>query len=570
MLVSLTVKQFALIEHVHLDLHAGMTVFTGETGAGKSMLVGALGAVFGARASVEWVRHGAEKAEVTAVWQTERPEAHEASGSNMRLAALLESHDIECGIECEDSIIVRRIITQDGRSRAYINGTPVALKILRQIGDVCLDFHGQHEHQSLLQADVQQQIIDASLPTDALSNMTAAFADWQVLQRRMQALHTERGETEQQATWMREELQRLECLELEPDSSEKLQEDVDAGRHHAQVQQAAAESLELLDEAEPCVRALLAQARQALIGVEDYHQGLRASREMIDQVDAILGETVPELRNVMDQSFDAAGLRLAEERLMAIHEAKRKHDCDESGLIALMFDWQQRLAALDTAGWDEASLQEALQKAADAFRQQANVLTQQRQVCGQHIVQQLRPFLDRLSLAGMQLRFDVAPQGSECDWSANGWDTIGIQVMSNPGEPWRDLAAVASGGEVSRLVLALKGCGVLDDMPHIAVFDEVDTGIGGETAWCVGELLAAMGHERQVLVISHLPQVAACADHQVVIDKQQTNGRTITTLKSVQTSDRQEEIARMLGGVDADGLRHADNFLERGQAISAT
>ncbi len=558
MLTSLTVKQFALIEHVHLELHAGMTVFTGETGAGKSMLVGALGAVFGARASSEWVRHGAEKADVTAVWQ----------GDDARIIRLLDDHDIDA----EDELILRRVVTKDGRSRAYLNGVPVALKILRQIGDVCLDFHGQHEHQSLMQASVQMQVVDAVLSGTAdnniLNDVAEAFKSWKKQQNQLKSLRSERGDTEQQAAWMREELVRLEVLQLEPELAESLQITVDAGRHHAQVQQAAAESLMVLDEAEPSVRALLARASQALGPVEAFHQALRDGRMLIDQMDALLGEAVPELRYVMDQSFDAAALRESEERLLALHEAMRRHACDESGLLNLIEDWQQQLARLDTAGWDEASLLQAVEEAASHYRRQAAALTEQRRTVATDICQQLRPFLDRLALAGMQVRFDVLPQKEESSWHASGWDHITMKIMSNPGEPWRDLAAVASGGEVSRLVLALKGCGALNDMPNIAVFDEVDTGIGGETAWCVGELLASMGKERQVLVISHLPQVASCADHQVVIGKREKDGRTLTQLEPVLATDRQHEVARMLGGTDVHGLQHAEAFLQRGQSIS--
>jgi len=555
MLISLTVKQFALIEHVHLELSAGMTVFTGETGAGKSMLVGALGAVFGARASAEWVRHGAEKAEVTALWQ----------GSGSLIGDILEANDIDV----DDELMLRRVVTQDGRSRAYINGVPVALKVLRQIGDVCLDFHGQHEHQSLLQPEVQQHLIDAGLQGSVLADVATAFTAWKQLQRQLKTMQSERGDSEQQADWMRQELSRLEGLDIEPELGETLQEEVDAGRHHAQVQQAAAQALMVLDEAEPCVRDLLARVAQALVPVEDFHAGLHSSRELIDQMDALLGETVPELNAVLDQSFDESELRHCEERLMALHECKRRHDCDEIGLLDLMQNWQQRLAALDTVGWDEASLLKALEQAAECYRQQAAILTEQRQASGAIMSQQLRPFLDRLALAGMQVRFDVLRQEDESCWSACGWDAIVMQVMSNPGEPWRDLAAVASGGEVSRLVLALKGCGGLDDMSPLVVFDEVDTGIGGETAWCVGELLATMGRERQVLVISHLPQVASCAEHQIVIDKHEKDARTVTQLKRVQAGDRQLEIARMLGGSDdADSLKHADGFLTRGQPFS--
>lgn len=249
---------------------------------------------------------------------------------------------------------------------------------------------------------------------------------------------------------------------------------------------------------------------------------------------------------------------------MRLHEAMRRHKTDEAGLLALAAEWLERLSALDTAGWDEASLNKALAEATEAYRKAAAKLGAARKEAGESLVGEMRPFLDRLALAGMQVRFEVAPAESEAGWGLHGWDTVQATVMSNPGEPWRPLASVASGGELSRLVLALKGCGALRSMPHIAVFDEVDTGIGGETAWCVGELLAAMGKERQVFVISHLPQVAACADRQVVIRKAEKDGRTVTRLEELDAASRQQEIARMLGGADHESLEHATRLLARG------
>ncbi|MFQ5345746.1 MAG: DNA repair protein RecN [Mariprofundus sp.] len=553
MLVSLTVKQFALIEQVHLELGSGMTVFTGETGAGKSMLGGALAAVFGARAHTDWVRHGAKKAEVTAIWE----------GGDVRIDALLEDGDIDR----EDSLILRRVITCDGRSRAYINGVPVALKTLQKIGEICLDMHGQHEHQALMQPLVQRRLLDASVPDSLLHDTKTAFDVWQDICSRLQALHHDRGETEQQAAWMREELNRLEDLDISEGMVDGLQREVDAGRHHAQIQQSASEALALLDESEPSVRDMLARAIHAVEMAEDFHAGLRSSRQLLDQMDVLLGEATPELRSVLDDAFDEIALQQSEQRLMGLHEAMRRHGCDESGLLALMDEWRERLTMLDTAGWDEAALLEKLEKSRDSYCQCATALSEERKRSGEQLAGRLRPFLNRLALSGMQVRFGVQIAEDESGWSASGRDRIGIKIMSNPGEPWRDLADVASGGELSRLVLAFKSCGVLSNTPHIAVFDEVDTGIGGETAWCVGELLARMGKDRQVLVISHLPQVASCADHQVVICKNEKEGRTITGLEPVDGQSRQAEIARMLGGVEGQSIQHAKDMLVRGRVM---
>lgn len=550
MLASLTIKQFALMESVHLELGVGMTVFTGETGAGKSMLVDALGAAFGVRASADWVRHEAERAEVTAVW----------SGREPRLDELLREQDIEP----EEELILRRIITSDGRSRALVNGTPVAIRLLQQLGDICLDLHGQHEHQALLRPEFQRLLLDSRLDQALLDEVREVYEQWRTTGQQLQSLRNQRGETEGQAQWLHEELERLEALAVEPGLAVALQERVEAGRHHEQIRQAAAEALSLLDEAEPNARELVARASHAVAAAETYYAGLSGSRDLLDQIDALISEAVPELRDASELSFDEEGLRQAEERLMRLHEAMRRHDRDEEGLISLVGEWQQRLAGLDTAQWDEASLVRSLAQLAEQYRQAARRLNAARQKSAELLCRELRPFLDRLALPGMQVRFDIDAREDESGWGSNGWDEIGISVMSNPGEPWRSLSAVASGGELSRMVLALKGCGVLRQVPPIAVFDEVDTGVGGETAWCVGELLRAMGRERQVLVISHLPQVAASANAHVVISKGEKAGRTITGLTSVQGQQRQEEIARMLGG-GPDALGHAGRMLERGE-----
>jgi DNA repair protein RecN (Recombination protein N) len=551
MLTTLIVRQFALMENVQLELGAGMTVFTGETGAGKSILVDALGAVFGARASADWVRHGAQRAEVIATW----------FGEDARLSRLLHEQDIEP----EEELILRRIISMDGRSRAYINGVPVALKVLQQLGNICLDLHGQHEHQALLQNYFQRDLLDAGVQKQSLEQIRMAFNNWQEAQQRLQAVQSQRSETEQQVEWMRSELSRLQLLSIEEGLTDALQSEVEVGRHHAQIQQAAAEALALLDEGEPSARGLIARAVRAVSTVEAFHAGLASSKELIEQTDTLLSEAMPELRAVLDYSFDEAKLHSAEERLMRLHEAMRRHHTDEIGLLALMEEWENRLSALDTAGWDEASLVSAVAVASQRYRKAAAQLSDERLAAGRSLTRELRPFLDRLALSGLQVRFDVEKQENESAWSRSGWDDVCMKISSNPGEPWRQLSAVASGGELSRLILALKGCGALCDAPHIAVFDEVDSGIGGETAWCVGELLAAMGSERQVLVISHLPQVASCADTQIAIRKIEQEGRTFTRLEPVVADQRQQEIARMLGGHDADGLQHAERMLKRGR-----
>jgi len=345
---------------------------------------------------------------------------------------------------------------------------------------------------------------------------------------------------------------------------------VDGGRHHAQIVDAAAQTLATLEEEDGDVRSRLAACLHALQPVADFRPEISEAVDLLNQVDALLGEMAPNLRSVLDNEFDATALQAAETRLMDVHEAMRRNQTDEAGLIALCTELQDKLSRLDTGAWDEDAQRKKLAEAQQDFLTQAATLSAARIKSGQRLVKDLRPFLDRLALSGMQLEAVVheLPE-DESAWGEHGADSVVFMAASNPGEPFRELAAVASGGEMSRLVLALKGCGAMRAMPQIAVFDEVDTGIGGETAWCVGELLAAMSEARQVLVISHLPQVAACATHQVHIFKEERQGRTVSTLKHLNEVARQEELARMLGGANERSREHATEMLARGAQLSA-
>jgi len=553
MLTELHVREFALIENVRLKLSRGMTVFSGETGAGKSMLVDALGAAFGSRASSDWVRHGTDKAEVNAVI--------EDAGEPVQ--QLLREHDLDS----EDDVILRRVIRADGSSRAYINGSPVPARLLQCIGGLCLDMHGQHEHQSLLHMDFQRALVDGNVAKKTTAAVTAACRQWKKERDDLSDLLAERDQGMREEAWMRDELKRLQALELHAGLVDELQHDVESGRHFAQIQQAASAALSALENEDGNIRDRLAGCAHGLEEVAEFKPEIRESLELLEQVDALLGEAVPNLRTLLDEAFEPQALETAESRLLDMHEAMRRHQTDETGLMTLLNELEAKITRMDTGVWDEESQRQRVDASQKAYLAAAETLSAARIRAGKDLCKQLRPFLDRLALAGMQVRVDVRSHAEDdSTWGGHGYDEVVFMAASNPGEPFRELAAIASGGELSRLVLALKGCGAMSSAPQIAVFDEVDAGIGGETAWCVGELLAAMGRDRQVLAISHLPQVAACAAQQVHIFKEQKKGRTISRLQSLNDGERQEELARMLGGANAKSREHAHEMLARGAA----
>lgn len=556
MLTELHVREFALIDEARLEFQHGMTVFSGETGAGKSILVDALGVVFGARADREWVRHGADRSEITAVLE----------GVDGQLQPCLKLQ----GIELNGQLILRRVITADGRSRAYVNGSPVPARTLQDIGNHLLAQHGQHEHQILLKPEFQRRLLDERIDQTELAAVRNAFQCWRNEKQSLERLQAEHGESQRQELWLREEFQRLQELKLESGLEERLRNEVESGHHFSQIHTAAAKSLSLLEDAEINVRGLLAQSQQALEQISGFRQELDESVDILRQMDALLSELEPNLRPVLGESFDPRILNEAEEWLMNLHDAMRRHQTDEPGLIQILDDMQARISGLETADWDLTEQEKRVEAAAQSFLHAARGLSVARNRAAGELCLALRPLMDRLSLAGMQLKIEVRPiQDDISHWTSSGWDVVECIASSNPGEPFRPLSAIASGGELSRLVLALKGCAALTSAPAISVFDEVDAGIGGETAWCVGELLTAMGKERQVLVVSHLPQVAACADHQIRICKRQHSGRTVTIFEKVEKTARLDELARMLGGTNVESRKHAAQMLERRALIDS-
>jgi len=383
--------------------------------------------------------------------------------------------------------------------------------------------------------------------------------------KRLADLHGNRDAAKEQEAWMREESERLSALDIVEGLEEQLEAACDAGRHIEQVQQAAATALNLLDEQEVTVRNLLGEIIHQVASVAEHHPSLQEANNLLAQMDALASEVAPYLQEVLDSSVDAASLQQAEDRLADLRAAKRRHNTDEAGLLKLMAEWDNTLSALDTASWDEEELKAQQTKAEQAYQEAAQALHQDRKQAAKQLIHNLRPFLDQLGLKNMQLKASIVASDDKASWKADGWDDIQLLAAANIGEPFKSLADTASGGELSRLVLALKGCGALEHEPDTAVFDEVDVGIGGETGWCVGELLRNMGKERQVFVVSHLPQVAACAHQHIAIQKVVAQQRTKTELHPLTSAQKVSEIARMLGGIHNESLKHAQTMLQQGQ-----
>jgi len=546
MLTDISVQQFALIEQTQLELGSGMTVFSGETGAGKSILLDAMSALFGSRASANWVRHGAKRAEVSARLQ-----------HTPALIQLLETWDIEP----EDELILRRIINQDGRSRAYINGIKASASQLRQIGELMLDFHGQHQHQKLLQADFQAAMLDTSINQDDLNQCQIHWQSWQDAQQAFNQLQQDIQRNQQQEHWLREELSHLASLNLYAGIMPNLEKRIQQGRHYSLIHEEVLSSLNILEENPQNIRSQLAQVHRALQQAQTYRPALAQQLEQLDQIELLLNEICPELHPITQESFDAQALDADETLHNNIQLACQRHHKKPDELLALMQQMAQQISSIDTAVLDEKDAKHQLVEAEKAYCEIANSLHEQRQKSANDLCHNMRPWLDKLALEGLQLRFDIEKR-SQNQWKKQGWDHVELMMAANKGEPFKSLAQTASGGELSRLALALKACGALQHVTPIAIFDEVDVGVGGETAWQVGHLLRDMAKDRQVLVVSHLAQVAACAQQHISIHKKEKDDRTISVFEPLDKKKRNIEIARMAG---LDDKKVAQKWLKRGQ-----
>ncbi|MDX8394177.1 MAG: AAA family ATPase [Mariprofundales bacterium] len=555
MLHFLHIRQFGLIEQCQIELQAGMTVFSGETGAGKSMLLGALEAVFGARIDKRMVRFGAKQAEIIAELD-----------NNKDCNNLLQKH----GIELDERLLIKRIISAEGRSRGYINGSPSPLRLLAAIGDICLDFHGQHAHQSILRKNVQVQLLDARVSAKLLEITANSFTKMQTSELFLKNLQQKISNDQRQEHWMQQELLRLQDLELSDGILAILQKDVEQQRHFARIQEICAQTLQWLENDDYGSCASLTQAMQTLRNVAHLHSATTDASQQLIQISDNLNDTCQLLHNVMEQESDAEQAALQEQRLLDIHDAMRRHQChDITALISLVDNLEMRLSQLERASWDVQEAEQVAKKDRLVYQQYCLDLHKERKQVADQLVKDLRPFLDQLALTGMQVRIDVTTHNNV--YNKYGSDNVVFLIASNIGEPFLPLIDIASGGELSRFVLALKGLDIFLHVPDLAVFDEVDSGIGGETAWQVGKLLRVMAVDRQVIVVSHLPQVAACAHWQWSIEKngkhQDDGERTTTELHAVIGSKREDELARMLGGFGNANRQHARQLLQKANDI---
>lgn len=551
MLTHLHIRNFALVEALELGFEQGMSVLSGETGAGKSILLDALGLTLGDRADSTVVRHGSERAEISASFTTTRLPA---------VTAWLEERELAMDGEC----ILRRTVGADGRSRAFINGQPQPLQLLRELGEQLVDIHGQHAHQSLLKREVQRQLLDDYAGHGPLLKQLAqSFQQWQRLGQELAQLQRLAGERDSRLELLRYLVEELAALQLQVEELAALDEEhsrlanvsqLQEGAQHAAAQLYADEETALLSRLQRSVREL--QALQAI------DPALAATTELLEGAAIQLQEATGELRHYLDGlDNDPQRLYVVEQRLAAIHELARKHRVEPAQLPPLLEQLQQELAQLEGAGTRLDGLQLKINAALADYRQAAGKLSAGRAKAAKTLAQLIGDNMQELGMGGG--RFDITLTPIEAIASVHGQESVEFQVSANPGQPLRPLSKVASGGELSRISLAIQVISAGKEGIPTLIFDEVDVGIGGGVAERVGRQLRALGEERQVLCVTHQPQVAAQGHHHFRISKQSDPTGTRTAVDRIADEQRVAEVARMSGGIDISEqtLSHARAML---------
>ncbi|WP_437881625.1 DNA repair protein RecN [Pseudomonas sp. LRF_L74] len=548
MLVHLSIHNYAIVEHLDLELERGMSVITGETGAGKSIMLDALGLALGDRADSGVVRPGADKADILASFDVhDIPEARD----------WLEERDLEHDGPC----ILRRVITSEGRSRGYINGTPCPLGDLKTLGSLLIDIHSQHEHQSLLKPDTHRRLLDEYAGSHDLARQVQLAAQrWRQTSQELERLSNSGDEQRARHQLLSYQLEELENLSLGDNELEQLEQEHKTLSNSEQLLGACRQVLDMCSESDAGnVLSALTACLNRLANFSNQPGALSEASNMLASAQIQVEEAVGELNRFVDH-FDSDPQRqqMLEERLDTIYTLARKHRIQPNELGELQQRLLDELESLNADDQAVERLSEELSAYQRHYQEKAAELSQIRLHACESLAERVQAEMQGLGMPGGRFSITLAATASR-EPQPNGNESIEFLVSANPGQPLKSLAKVASGGELSRISLAIQVITAQTSRVPTLVFDEVDVGIGGPTAEVVGQLLRRLGERGQVLTVTHLPQVAAQGHQHLFVHKQRDRQETRTAVATLDESQRIEEIARMLGGVDLteESLLHA-------------
>lgn len=555
MLSRITIRDLVIVRSLDLDFGAGMSALTGETGAGKSILVDALGLVLGDKAGQSLIREGADRAEISATFEL---------CDSDPVVDLLRMQDLDDDNHC----LIRRVISRSGRSRSYVNGSPTPLGTLKSIGEQLLDIHGQHAHQSLLKPASQRRLLDDYGRLDRQVSQTAgAFETWNSCREAYDALVERSADRASRLDYLQFQLAELDGLDCDPAAITALENEHDRLTHAERLRDDSQRVLADLDDDEHSVQHLLNRSSQTLAELATIDGTLAELRDLVDSAAIQIDEACSGLRHYQDQvDLDPGRLAEVDGQLSRLHELARKHRVKPDALGPVREALQAEVGTLTDAEGNLRQLALERDAAADTYRTAAETLSKARTVAARRLAKTITTSMSSLGMPGG--RFEISTEHRADHPAAHGIDRIGFLVAANPGQSPAALAAVASGGELSRISLAIQVAAAHCAHVPTLVFDEVDVGIGGATAEIVGQLLRRLGNDRQVLCVTHLPQVASQAHHQMRVIKTTDGKTTQTRIEPLREAARVDEIARMLGGVSVteQTRRHADEMIRQAQA----
>lgn len=536
MLASLTIRDVVLIERLSLSFRRGLCVLTGETGAGKSILLDALGLALGARAESGLVRHGADQAMVTAEF--------ELSGDHPAFAILKEQ-----GLDAEDRLVVRRTVSADGRSRAWVNDQAVGVGLLKRLGEELVEVHGQFDTHGLLNPQTHRGVLDAYAGLDArAAQVAAAHRAWRQVEDARANAAAEIARARSEEEYLRHAVAELDSLAPKQGEEAELAETRAILMHREKLVDAMNGAYAELSGERGVERALSSAIRTLSRVAEKAGGALDPVIAALDRAATEAGEAIADLQAVSsNMDMDPRALEKLEERLFALRATARKHGVEVDALAALREDMAGRLLLIEDQGDLLTRLAKESEIARTAYRTAAEGLSTERRTAAGRLDKAVAGELPPLKLDKASFRTLVEPLAEE-EWGAHGLDRIAFQVATNPGAPPGALNKIASGGELARFMLALKVVLAQTSTVGTLVFDEVDTGIGGAVAAAVGERLEMLGHGLQVLVVTHSPQVAARGSIHLKVQKSVTGERVSTGVAELDGDERREEIARMLSG----------------------
>ncbi len=545
MLRELRVRDFAIIDQLSVRFSPGLNVLTGETGAGKSIIIDALGLALGERAQADMIRIGKSETVVEALFD------NDAGGMLERF-----------GIPIEDEMILRRNLLVSGKGRAYINGTMVNVQTLYEVGRSLVDIHGQHEHQSLLSPDIQRFLVDAyGKLHDERVILEKLFHEIQAEEKELSELTSHIRDRERRIEFLSFQVKEIETASLDAGEKERLEEERKILANLTKLVELTDGSYSLLYSGEGAASEKLSKALTMLREVSQIDHGVEELLGLLESAKPLLDDAANSLRRYKDKyDADPHRLDLLEERLELIRRLERKYGEGIDGIIQYRDRALKELETLSTSDDRVRELERNLREKEKRIHVQAARLTQMRRAASQNIEQAVNSCLKDLSMETSEFRIDLRTS----PLSSKGVDTIEFLLSSNKGETPKPLNRVASGGELSRIMLALKESLAEVDQIPVLIFDEVDAGIGGRVAERVGKRLWSLGKRHQVLCITHLPQIAAIADHHIIVERTQGNGNACVRVKEPSLLEREEEIARMLSGKIMDiSRRHARELLGR-------